>query len=65
MFLDKTEDTKVSRRAYAKAVVAVLLLMAFASLGKTAVAQTVSGSTDLVISQIYARGGEPGAAFAQ
>ncbi len=63
MFLDKTEYTNVWRRAYAKAVVAVLLLIALSSLGKTAVAQTVSGSTDLVISQIYARGGEPGAAL--
>ena len=63
MFVDKTEYANVWQRAYAKAVFAVLLLIAFASFGKTVVAQTVSGSTDLVISQIYTRGGEPGAAL--
>jgi hypothetical protein len=40
-----------------------LVLAALGWLPEQAVAQTVSGSTDMVISQVYTRGGEPGAAL--
>lgn len=45
------------------ALFAVLLFALPICLERTAVAQTASGSPDLVISQVYARGGEPGAAL--
>lgn len=63
MFMAKTEYANVRRRAIATVLFAALLFVAPVWLGRTALAQTASGSTDLVISQIYARGGEPGAAL--
>jgi hypothetical protein len=58
MRLDREKSAGICRRIFAT-VVFVLLL----SSGQTATAQTASGSTDMVISQVYTRGGEPGAAF--
>jgi hypothetical protein len=58
MRLDKEKSAGVCR-GFCAALVFVLLL----GFGQTARAQTASGSTDMVISQVYTRGGEPGAAF--
>lgn len=44
-------------------LVTCLLLVLLGLLEPTARAQTGSGSTDVVISQVYTRGGEPGATF--
>ncbi len=44
-------------------VIACLLFVGLVSSGHNAKAQTASGSTDVVISQVYTGGGEPGAAF--
>ena len=51
---------KVAARVTA---VTTLALCLFASLQLSTRAQTVAGSTNLVISQIYTRGGEPGASY--
>lgn len=61
MRLDK--DKSAGIRLDRKAVIFGLLFAALGWSGQTARAQTISGSTDMVISQIYTRGGEPGAAL--
>ena len=62
MHLD-TDKSAVHQGLDRKAVVFGLLLATLIWSGQTARAQTASGSTDMVISQIYTRGGEPGAAL--
>lgn len=57
------ELNAIHRRRWSALVVTGLLLGAFTYPVERASAQTVSGSTDLVISQVYMRGGEPGAAL--
>ena len=51
------------RLAASVTAVTLLALSVFAPGSPHARAQTLSGSPDLVISQVYTRGGEPGAAF--
>jgi hypothetical protein len=63
MRLDKDKSAGIRQRFDRKAVVFGLLFAALIWSGQTARAQTASGSTDMVISQIYTRGGEPGAAL--
>jgi hypothetical protein len=58
MCLDKEKSVGFCRGLFATLVFVLLLAS-----GQTARAQTASGSTDMVVSQVYARGGEPGAAF--
>jgi hypothetical protein len=64
MISDKAEHIGVGRRPFPASVLAgCLLFVGLALLSPTATAQTASGSTDVVISQVYTRGGEPGATF--
>jgi Lamin Tail Domain/Calx-beta domain/Domain of unknown function (DUF4214) len=63
MLLENGKSVGIFRGPILKVVVAGLFLSALASSAQTARAQTSSGSNDLVISQIYTRGGEPGAAL--
>ncbi|MDX6382800.1 MAG: hypothetical protein QOK48_373 [Blastocatellia bacterium] len=62
MNLDKVLKTIHARR-WSALLVTGLFLCVFAWPAERSSAQTVSGSTDLVISQVYPRGGEPGAAL--
>jgi len=64
MISDKTKHGDAGRKSLpATLVVACLLFVGLVSSEHTARAQTASGSTDVVISQVYTRGGEPGATF--
>lgn len=63
MLLDKAKYGCIRRRLSPVTIVVACLFVGLVSWGQTARAQTVSGSTDVVISQIYTRGGEPGATF--
>ena len=58
--LRRSNCRKVAARVTA---VTSLALCLFASLGLSTRAQTVAGSPNLVISQIYTRGGEPSASY--
>ncbi|MDQ2920337.1 MAG: lamin tail domain-containing protein, partial [Acidobacteriota bacterium] len=63
MRLDKEQSTAMHHGLFSKTVGLVLVSAALIWSGQTARAQTASGSTDLVISQVYTSGGEPGAAL--
>jgi hypothetical protein len=59
---DKTARARFGHRLLTLALFAGLCFAGLAASARTALAQT-SGSPDLVISQVYTRGGEPGATF--
>lgn len=63
MFLNKKRSTNNRRRSLLAIFALGLFLAALGWPPERACAQTASGSTDLLISQIYTRGGEPGAAL--
>jgi predicted extracellular nuclease len=63
MRLDENKSATIRHGLDRKAVVFGLLFAALVWPAQIAKAQTTSGSTDMVISQIYTRGGEPGAAL--
>jgi hypothetical protein len=63
MISDKARNYGLGRRLFSTTLLVCLFIVGFVSAEQMASAQTVSGSTDVVISQIYTRGGEPGATF--
>jgi hypothetical protein len=63
MHLPKYKSVGIRHGLGQKGLVLFLLFFALIFSAQTSNAQTVSGSSDLVISQIYTRGGEPGAAL--
>jgi hypothetical protein len=63
MFLNQERTAHNRRLSFSKLFALGMVLAAFGWPAQPACAQTASGSTDLVISQVYTRGGEPGAAL--
>jgi hypothetical protein len=63
MFLNQKRTADNRRLSFSTLFALGMVLAVFGWPAQPACAQTVSGSTDLVISQVYTRGGEPGAAL--
>jgi hypothetical protein len=63
MISDKAKNYHFSRGLFSATLLLCVFMTGFGFSDNTAGAQTIAGSTDVVISQIYTRGGEPGATF--
>ena len=63
MYLDNEKSAGIRRRLIRQAVVAGLLVAAIIWSGQDVNAQSAKGTNGMVISQVYTRGGEPGAAL--